>query len=289
MMPNDLVLVRHGQSEANIVQSASKRGDDSFYENSEQLVTLPDRSWRLTPQGVAQAQQIGRWLVGEFGDGFDRYIVSPYVRTRETAGNLRLSGAWELNRSVRERDWGVIGTMAWSQFIEERPRSYALREADPLYWAPEGGESIADVAENRVRNLLSTLHRESSGDKVIVVSHGEFIWATRLVLQRWSDERFVRHDKDPAYKIHNCHVFHYTRLDPVTGEQANRLRWVRSAYPVQEADGTWGTHVSEWQDFARRRYTDDDLLGAIAEAEHLLAQPDDLCVARDGADAQRQR
>lgn len=275
-MPNDLVLVRHGQSEANIVQSASKRGDDSFYENAERVVTIPDRSWRLTAKGIAQAQQIGHWLREEFGGGFDRYIVSPYVRTRETAAHLGLQGAWELNRSVRERDWGVIGTMTWSQFVEERPRSFALREADPLYWAPEGGESIADVAENRVRNLLSTLHRESSEDRVIVVSHGEFIWATRLVLQRWSDERFVRHDCDPAYKIHNCSVYHYTRINPVTGEQANRLRWVRHARPVKGDDGQWRTEISSWKDFARRRYTDSDLLGAISEAQHLLEIQEDI-------------
>ena len=52
-MPDNLVFVRHGQSEANIVQKASKEGDNSYY--TDDVMTVPDRSWRLTKLGIAQA------------------------------------------------------------------------------------------------------------------------------------------------------------------------------------------------------------------------------------------
>ena len=258
-MPMNLVLVRHGESEGNIIQGAANKGDESYYEADESLVTVPDYRWRLTSQGVAQAKQAGSWIshnILQENETFDRFITSPYLRTRETAGNLGLTDAqWEENRSVRERFWGEIGSIPRSVFLREYPHNSHYKEIDPLYWAPPGGESISDVAENRVRNLLSTLHRENSEQNVIVVTHGEFIWASRLTIERWRDEEFVEYDNNPDMKIHNCQVIHYTRINPETGQVAPRLQWVRRMTPTNN-----GNVVEEWQEFGRTRYSNDDLL-----------------------------
>lgn len=80
-MPLDLYVIRHGESEANVIISAGEQGDNSLY--TQDNVTVPDRSWRLTATGRKQADCIGRWLVAQ-QPLFDRYLVSPYVRTRET-------------------------------------------------------------------------------------------------------------------------------------------------------------------------------------------------------------
>ena len=53
---------------------------------------MPDRSWRLTATGRKQADCIGRWLVSQ-QQLFDRYMVSPYERTRETAATMALPKA----------------------------------------------------------------------------------------------------------------------------------------------------------------------------------------------------
>ena len=76
-MPQELVLIRHGQSEANVRQRASKRGDDRLF--TDDLVTVPDNSWRLTALGATQAQLAGSHLEGCFLQGFDRYIVRPFM------------------------------------------------------------------------------------------------------------------------------------------------------------------------------------------------------------------
>ena len=81
-MPLDLYVIRHGESEANVIVQAGEQGDNSLY--TQDNVTVPDRSWRLTATGRKQADCIGRWLVSQ-QQLFDRYMVSPYVRTRETA------------------------------------------------------------------------------------------------------------------------------------------------------------------------------------------------------------
>jgi broad specificity phosphatase PhoE len=139
------------------------------------------------------------------------------------------------------------------------PVNYAWMNTDPLNWAPPGGESIAQVADNRVRELFDSLHRdhdEKHVDAVIAVTHGEFIWATRLVLDYMSNETYEAAEADAALKIHNCHVVHWTRLDPATGVQAPYLKWSRTVWP----------HETPWKSAGRSTLSNDELL---AEAEQL--------------------
>lgn len=270
-MPKNLILVRHGQSEANVIQRADKAGDQALF--SEETMLVADRSWRLTDAGVAQAHAAGRWITDNV-DPLDRCITSPYVRTRETAANLQLDGAlWEENRVVRERSWGEISPLPRKVFEEQYAHNALLRRKDPLYWAPPAGESIANVAENRVRNMLSTLHRESSEDNVLVVTHGDFMWSTRLVLERWSDEVFLRYDKDKEMTIFNCTVLHYTRIDPDTGEIAPWMRWVRAAHPFcDRTTGVWRMVEQPWQRFDRDYLSNEDLAAVAEEQSRLLSE-----------------
>lgn len=268
-MPNNLVLIRHGKSEANVLQAAAKvEGYDNAL-HTEERMTIPDRSWRLTPEGVMQASVAGSWVQELFANGFDRYIVSPYVRTRETAGALRLPNArWEANRTVRERNWGMIGSMPLSRFEAHWPESAVIKVNDPLYWQAPSGESIAGVAENRVRSLANTMHRENAGEDVVVVTHGEFMQASMVFFERWSDEDFMEFDADKNRKIHNCTVMHFTRINPETGEEARKLMWRRLAYPVQNAEGVWGMNVEPWVYFDRHYYTNEELLQGIENYPH---------------------
>lgn len=274
-MPKNFVLVRHGQSEGNIATEAAKKGDLRFY--NELFRATPGHRWRLTETGRIQAATIGAWIDNEFGrksdgGGFDRHLVSPYVRTRETAGNLALKGAqWFMNRALRERDWGDVGFLPWSEFKERYGDNFFVHDADPLYWVPPGGESIAQVAEDRVRNVLSTLHRENDMDNVIAVTHGEMMWAFRLVLERWNDEEFVERDADKSEKIHNCMAIHYTRVNPQTGEVASRLQWVRRAHPVlNEETGLWSVREGQWQEIGKRELTNAELLASVGDVPSLI-------------------
>lgn len=268
-MPNDFVLIRHGQSEGNLATEASKAGDNSWYTDA--FTATPGHRWRLTETGICQARTTGAWVAEHVASMFDTYLVSPYVRTRETAGHLRLPGArWRLNRALRERDWGDIGALPKDQFAQRRELelNYRMSNSDALYWVPPGGESIAQVAEDRVRNVLSTLHREATGQRVVAVTHGEAMWAFRLVLERLDDEQFVALDADRAEKIHNCEVLHYTRLDPRTGVQSPRLSWLRRAYPAV-VDGEWTMIERPWATMEVRTYDNDALLSRVADVPSL--------------------
>lgn len=272
-MPNDLILVRHGESEGNVAVQAAGKGNHSYFTDA--YMTTPGHQWRLTSKGQAQAKAMGLWLESEISARFDRYYVSPYVRTRETAAGLALPGAsWSLNRALRERDWGDIGSMRKDHF--ESSELYAtnhwMQKHDPLYWVAPGGESIAQVAEDRVRNVLSTLHRETTGARVLAVTHSETMWAFRLVLERLSDEEFVALDKDKSEKINNCEAFHYSRINPRTGVQSRRLSWLRRSRPIFK-DGNWVVEVGEWSEFRSQTFSNQELLDQVESVPYLIEQP----------------
>lgn len=253
MMPRTYVLVRHGESEGNVAVNASKKGDNSFY--TDRYVTTPGKQWMLTPKGVKQAQVIGEWLRSNL-PVIDRYYVSPYVRTRMTAANLGLPYAqWRINRSYREREWGEIDTLPRSEFKTTYPNSARIKKINPLYWAPPGGESIADVSENRVRNILDTLHRECSDQVVLAVTHGENMTAHRLMLERWSDDVFALMDQDRDERIENCGVLFYTRSEDSPGP----LDTLVTAAPVQSEDGAWSVKVTPPLRFNASTLSNSDL------------------------------
>lgn len=282
-MPQDLVLIRHGQSEANVRQKASKRGDDTLF--TDDLVTVPDNSWRLTALGALQAQEAGRHLEAMFPQGFDRYIVSPFMRTRETAANLGLEGAeWEENRIIRERSWGEIDGLSIKEFKKKYRLNALYKEKDPIYWAPPAGESLAAVVENRSSNFLRGLSRDSSGARVLAVTHGEFITSTRMLIEQWSDEQFHIMDADDAQRTRNCVMVHYTRRNPETGKLSDRFRWVKLAYPDLNHGENRGIQEGSWTEFAgAQKVSNRELLNLVESQERRLAEADAIRAAQTGA------
>lgn len=283
-MPDDLVLVRHGESEGNVVTGAAKDGDLSGY--TETFMATPGSQWRLTERGRTQAATIGAWLNSEFKERrrdnehpFDRHFVSPYVRTRETAACLDLDlPRWRLNRAIRERDWGDISLIPREQYMNSEwwAESAKLKRLDPLYWCAPNGESVAMMAEDRIRNALDTMHRECSGRAVIGVAHAETIQAFRLVLERMSDEKYAAVDADRSQNIANCEMLHYTRLDPFTPirsgdgpRRSDRLTWLRRAKPV-EVDGIWSVEVSPWSEIEFTTYSNAELMDTVTSVPSLF-------------------
>lgn len=254
-MPTDLFIVRHGHSEGNLVIEQAKNGNDSLY--TPDFRERPGHRWRLTDEGRKQAAITGEWLIKNFAGTFDRYYTSPYIRTQETAAMLGLPDAeWRLDQRLRERDWGEIGSMPKPEHASLYPRSAMMQKADALYWRPPGGESIADV-RMRVRAFFDTMHRECDGMTVIVVTHGEFMSGARGALEYLSDERWVEFDCDKSMKIHNCHIYHYSRRDPVTGEIGKYLSWRRAICPSMAHSDTG------WEKIVRTRFSNEELLDRV--------------------------
>lgn len=265
-MPNDLVLVRHGQSEANIVQGLLKIEEDAM--PPESFLGRHDTHMRLTPDGVEQARAAGRWLLENFPKGFDRYYVSPLMRTVETAGSLAINGSWVKDDRWRERDWGEYSALNEVQKIERYELSHRLKQQHEWFWCPPGGESLATGVRLRFEDILDTLHRETAGQRVIAVTHGETMRVVRYVLERMDPDEWLEDIERDDRKMNNCQVLHYTRTNPQGGEVMPHMQWFRSICPW-DSSKSW--NGGDWITIPpRRRYSDDELLESAASHARLF-------------------
>ena len=91
MFPHNLYLVRHGESEGNIANSRSRRGDHNDF--TPEFMNRHSSDLRLTYKGKAQAKAVGDWFRGNTLGEFNGFGVSPYARALETASLLGLHNA----------------------------------------------------------------------------------------------------------------------------------------------------------------------------------------------------
>ena len=78
MLPIDVIFVRHGESEGNRANKASRRGDNSFF--TPEFREKHSRAFRLTDKGIEQARIAGKWLRENIPMPLDRFYVSDYIR-----------------------------------------------------------------------------------------------------------------------------------------------------------------------------------------------------------------
>lgn len=257
MMPRNLVLVRHGQSEGNLARQLSERGDDSLF--TEQFKQRHSSKFRLTALGRDQAVRAGRYLREDVGLHFDKFLVSYYDRAMETAALLGLPEArWSIELHLRERGMGDFDNMPESskqKFFENFFRAYQL---NPFEWTPPNGESVAEMLD-RIWRLLVRMHRKYSEQNVLIVSHGMLMWGFRILLEHLTPWVFIEQSQssDAKYKIGNCQIIHYTRVDPITGEEDEKMQWVRSVCPWDSSRGY------AWQPIPRLKFTDQELLERV--------------------------
>lgn len=190
--PRRIILVRHGQSEGNVDESAYTR--------------IPDPKIALTEKGKADAEACGRRIremIEKDGDDWKVYFyVSPYRRTLETLQNL--GRAFERNRMagiikeprLREQDFGNF---------QDREKMRVEKAVRMLYgrffYRFPNGESAADVYD-RITGFRETLRAaidngrfQPPGDRnqnmnVVIVSHGLTLRVFLMRWYKWTVEQF---------------------------------------------------------------------------------------------------
>lgn len=271
-MPIDLVFVRHGQSEGNIVQRSFKYGDGM--DLPEGFFNTHDWRYRLTADGVMQAEIAGKWLHEQFGDiskAFDERYVSPYIRTRETALHLGgLDCSWLVDDRLPERDWGVYNSVHPDDRHKHFPHSERMKEVSSLRWRPDGGEALMSEVLLRFRDWLDTLHREQNEKRVLAVAHGELIWVARYVLERMLPEEWEEADGDEKQRLTNCCIVWYSRRNPnKPSEISKSIRWRRIIRPDDLDSSPFG---GEWVELdGKRRFTGSDLKSMVDSVPRMFS------------------
>ncbi len=140
--------------------------------------------------------------------------VSPYFRTRNTFDCMR--SEWSAlgdskivqEDRIREQEHGLsLLYNDWRVFHVMHPEQKDFRELQGPYWYqyPQG-ESVSMVRD-RIRSFLTTLVREDSGKRVMLVTHHLTLLSIRAILERLPPEQFVELDEN--HKPVNCGVTIY--------------------------------------------------------------------------------
>lgn len=226
-----LVLLRHGESEGNVAYDLSIKGDHSLYAGD--FLERHSSLWRLTEKGEDQAKIAGEWLRDNNLSRFDCLYTSEYVRAMETSGLLGLKDVkWRSDLMLRERDWGEWDLCSQQERRENFGNYERRRRRESLFWAPPGGESLAQVVQ-RVDSFLMFVNRRFSGGKVFITCHGELMWAFRLRFERLTQLQYreMQAQRSTEEKIHNCQLIVYSRRCPETGTLHPSFRFMRFVCP----------------------------------------------------------
>lgn len=166
-----VILVRHGQSEGNVAAELAQR------DGLERIdVPARDPDVELSGTGREQAAAVGRWL-GELAGPDQPGVVwtSPYRRARQT-GEIALREAdvdldMRVDERLRDRDMGITDMLTADGITKKYPEEAERRAwIGKFYYRPPGGESWADVA-GRVRAVLAELATVEGHEVALVTAH----------------------------------------------------------------------------------------------------------------------
>ncbi|MDO4555471.1 MAG: alpha-ribazole phosphatase [Lachnospiraceae bacterium] len=146
-MKMELYLVRHGETLWN--------RERKYYGHSD---------IGLTQDGIAQAQEIGRFTQKTV---FDKVIVSPLLRAKETAKELT-NQDYITDERLMEQNFGLFEGHTYEELKKEYPKELDDWNSNFTNYCIPEGESFSMVRE-RADSFLEDLKKESG--KILLVAH----------------------------------------------------------------------------------------------------------------------
>lgn len=275
--PVNIVLVRHGMSEHNLARKRSEAGDDSDWDT--QFSNKHTSQYRLTDIGIEQSKICGEYIKNNISSKFDKYFVSEYLRTMETAYYLGFEDSkWEVDFTIRERDKGIFSGLTESEKKEQYKELKRMKK-DDFYWSPLGGESVAELCQ-RVDRFLDLLNKECTGMNVIIVTHGTIMEAFRVRLEKMlhQDYKNIKNEQ-----IKNCQILWYTQRNPETSviSKSRKIKWFKSICPYNDE---WS--FKNWRKIKSVKYADSDLFKKFSKTKRYVnntqAERNEICSKNNG-------
>lgn len=224
--PQQLWIVRHGQSAGNVARDSAEAARLPLIDIAARDIDVP-----LSELGREQSIALGRWF-GKLEPASRPNVVlcSPYVRARETA-KLALEAAGiaadthilHADERLREKEFGILDRLTTFGIRERHPELSEQRaHVGKFYFRPPGGESWCDVIL-RLRSVIDTMTREYRGERVLIVAHQVIVNCFRYLLERMDEAQILQLDR--AADVPNCGLMHYEfdRTQGKNGKLVTRL------------------------------------------------------------------
>lgn len=208
--PELLVLVRHAESEGNVLPDPDDRA----------ALEIPTHRYALTERGRRQAEQTGEWIRQTYG-AFDTHYTSYYARAKETMALMCPEARVYEDSRLAEAQRGIYHTYTSAEVARLFPKELERKEREGLYHhRPLGGENWPDI-EQRVHSFLGTLNRDCAGEKVLIVVHGFWLILFQKLVERFGIEEAERRYREETAPNASVTAYageptlHGARLKPV--------------------------------------------------------------------------
>jgi 2,3-bisphosphoglycerate-dependent phosphoglycerate mutase len=218
-----LAVVRHGLSTGNVAAAEAESSGAEVIDIPERDADVP-----LSETGLSQAAALQDVLASR---PLDAAVVSPYLRTRQTA-EVALGGLSvpvRIDERLRDRELGVLDLLTTTgvaaRFPDEARRRARLGK---FYYRPPGGESWTDVLL-RLRSLLSDL----PGGRVVLFAHEATVFLIRYLLEGMDEQRLMSIAR--SVTVANCSISSWAREGELwTPEAFNDVEYRNAPVTQQE-------------------------------------------------------
>lgn len=243
--PEQIWLVRHGQSSGNVAREIAEASRLHIIDIPERDIDVP-----LSELGERQATALGHWFDNQAPEHRPTVVLtSPYLRARHTAqlilaaiGDRHPPHTFISDERLREKEFGILDRLTQFGIAKQHPELYEQREhVGKFYFRPPGGESWCDVIL-RLRNVLDTITRDYPGERVLIVCHQVIVQCFRYLFEHMDEKQILGIDK--SRDVPNCSVTSY-RFNPNIGKFGQlELRMANFVAPLLES----GTPVTDAPD-----------------------------------------
>lgn len=208
--PQNLWMVRHGQSAGNVARDAAEAAGLPMIDIAERDVDVP-----LSALGEQQSRALGAWFGSLQADRQPTVaLFSPYLRARQSA-NLILDeidkkGDRVIRRCderLREKEFGILDRLTVSGIRQFHPALSDQRaHVGKFYFRPPGGESWCDVIL-RLRSAWNSVLLDFPDQRVLIVAHQVTVLCLRYLLEGMDEQQILAIDREGD--VPNCGVTSY--------------------------------------------------------------------------------
>lgn len=250
---NTYFAMRHGEGDHNIARICSSDPHDPYH---------------LTENGKEQIKKSAEILKDK---KIDIVVVSPFIRTRETADiimkELELSGDQLIvDDSIRELIWGDFHGKQFDEFLEYK------NSKNPAFDEKlSGGESNQD-AKKRIGDCLYRYEKEYKNKNILFVSHGIMLEVvatlvelsnkvkSKEIVDRYEPKEgecvefklsHLPHNEQYELDPHRPFIDEVVLISPVSGKEMRRVRevadvWMDSGAMPYAQNADQRTDIQDW-------------------------------------------